>query len=95
MSKIPDVRVPFLGQNLAPVPSVKDLGIILDSNLTFNEHVNKLTSSLISTLCQIRKVRHLFLNPYRKGQDIRTIPFIDFVIFRAFILATSVVTMFT
>ena len=60
MRKIPDVRVPFLGQTLAPVPSVKDLGIILDSNLTFNEHVNTLTSSLISTLCQIRKVRHLF-----------------------------------
>ena len=59
LSKIPDVRVPFLGQNLAPVPVVKDLGIILDSNLTFNEHVNTLTSSLISTLCQISKVRHL------------------------------------
>ena len=27
LSKIPDVRVPFLGQNLAPVPVVKDLGI--------------------------------------------------------------------
>ena len=36
------------------------LGIILDSNLTFNEHVNTLTSSLISTLCQISKIRHLF-----------------------------------
>ena len=41
LSKIPDV--PFLGQNLAPVHSVKDLGIILDSNLTFSEHVNTLT----------------------------------------------------
>ena len=40
--------------------SVKDLGIILDSNLTFNEHVNTLTSSLISILCQISRVRHLF-----------------------------------
>ena len=60
LSKIPDVRVPFLGQNLAPVPLVKDLGIILDSNLTFNEHVKTLTSSLISSVCQISKVRHLF-----------------------------------
>ena len=60
LSKIPDVRVPFLGQNLAPVPLVKDLGFTLDSNLTFNEHVNTLTSSLISNLCQISKVRHLF-----------------------------------
>ena len=60
LSKIPDVRVPFLSQNLAPVPGIKDLGIILDSNLTFNEHVNTLTSSLISTLYQISKVGHLF-----------------------------------
>ena len=60
LSKIPDVRVLFLGKILAPVPLVKDLGIILDSNLTFNEHVNTLTLSLISTLCQISKVRHLF-----------------------------------
>ena len=34
--------------------------IRLDSNLTFNEHVNTLTSSLISILCQISRVRHLF-----------------------------------
>ena len=60
LSKIPDARVPFLGKNLAPVPLVKDLGIILDSNLTFNKHVNTFTSSLISTLCQISKVKHLF-----------------------------------
>ena len=36
------------------------MGIILNSNLTSNEHVNTMTSSLISTLCQISKVRHLF-----------------------------------
>ena len=40
--------------------SVKDLGIILDSNLTFNEQVNTLTLSLIAILCQISRVRHLF-----------------------------------
>ena len=33
---------------------------MLNSNLTSNEHVNTMTSSLISTLCQISKVRHLF-----------------------------------
>ena len=60
LSKVLDIRVPFLGQQLIPVSSVKDLSIILDSNLTFNEHVNTLTSSLISILCQISRVRHLF-----------------------------------
>ena len=38
LSKIPDVRVPFLGQNLAPIPSVKDLGIILDPISTLCPH---------------------------------------------------------
>ena len=52
-SKVLDIRVPFLGKQLIPVSSVKDLGIILDSNLSFNEHVNTLTSSLISILSQI------------------------------------------
>ena len=60
LSKVLDIRVPFLGQHLIPVSSVKDLGIILDSNLTFNEHVNTLISSLISILYQISRVRHLF-----------------------------------
>ena len=50
----------FLAKTLAPVPLVKDLGIILDSNLTFNKHVSTFTSSLISTLCQISKAKHLF-----------------------------------
>ena len=63
LSRAPDIKVPFLGQELVPVPAVKDLGIILDSNLTFNNHVNSLTSSLISTLCQISRVRHLFSEP--------------------------------
>ena len=50
LSKVPLIRVPFLGQDLDPVSSVKDLGIILDSNLTFNDHVISLTSSLLFTL---------------------------------------------
>ena len=39
--------------------SPKDLGIILDSNLNFNDHVTSLSSSLLSTF-QVNRVRHLF-----------------------------------
>ena len=63
LSKVSDIRVPFLDQELTLVSSVKDLGITLDSYLNFNDHVNTLTSSLLSMLCQISRVRHLFTKP--------------------------------
>ena len=58
-----DMSVPFFGQALVPVSSVKYLGIVLNSHLTFNEHFTCLTSSLLSTLCQISGVTHLFSRP--------------------------------
>ena len=39
LSRVSDIRVPFLNQELTPVSSVKDLGITLDSYLTFNNHM--------------------------------------------------------
>ena len=55
--------LPFLDQELTPVSSVKDLGITLDSYLNFNDQVDTLTSSLLSMLCQISRVRQLFTKP--------------------------------
>ena len=54
VSKLPDVTVSFLGQQLCPV------GVTLDSGLTFNNHISSLSSSLLSSLCQISRVHHLF-----------------------------------
>ena len=54
------VTSPYLGQDLVPLTSVKDLGVTLDWNLTFNGNIASLTSSLLSTLVQINRVRHLF-----------------------------------
>lgn len=51
------MSVPFLGQALVSVSFVEDLGIVLDSHLTFNEHVTCLKSSLLSTLYPISRVR--------------------------------------
>ena len=58
--KLPDVTVSFLGQQLCPVLSAKDLAVTLDSGLTFNNHISSLSSSSLSSLCQISRVRHLF-----------------------------------
>ena len=63
LGKVPDIKVPFLDQELTHLSSVKDLGITLDSHLNFKDHVNTLTSSLLSMLCQINRVRHLFTKP--------------------------------
>ena len=52
--------MPFLGQQLIPESSAKDLGVILDSGLTFSSHISSLSSSFLSSLCQISRVRHLF-----------------------------------
>ena len=60
VSKLPDVTVSFLGQQLCPVLSAKDLGVTLDSGLTFNNHISSLSSSLLSSLYQKSRVRHLF-----------------------------------
>ena len=41
----------FLGKELLTVDSVKDLGVVLDSQLSFNEHMSK--------LCMINRISHL------------------------------------
>ena len=35
----------FLGKDIIPVFSAKDLGVILDSHLTYNDHIKNLVSS--------------------------------------------------
>jgi hypothetical protein len=60
LAKVDVPPIQFLGKELTPVPFAKDLGITLDSCLTFNEHTTNLTSKLMGSLCQISRVKHLF-----------------------------------
>jgi hypothetical protein len=48
-----------MGGNLTPVAEVKDLGLLLDSHLTYDKHI-ALSSSCISKLRQIGRVKHNF-----------------------------------
>ena len=57
--KVADIHI-SLSQELVPKPYVTDLGILLDSNLSFNEHTASLVSTLLGTLCRINKIKHLF-----------------------------------
>ncbi|CAB3977808.1 Hypothetical predicted protein [Paramuricea clavata] len=61
LKQIPaDPHIFLLGKKLFPVTSVADLGMTLDSGLTYDEHVTKLVSSCVGSLCQINRARHVF-----------------------------------
>ena len=55
-----NISLNFLNNTIAPVTSVNDLGITLDSNLTYNKHITQLTWECMSKLCQINRVKHCF-----------------------------------
>ena len=50
----------LLGKELEPVTADRDLGVMLDANLTFNEHIVSTASSCMSRLGQINRVKHFF-----------------------------------
>ena len=47
ISKLQDFRLTLLGKELSPVDSVKDLGVVFDSELSFNDHTTKTASSRV------------------------------------------------
>ena len=55
-----EIAIPFLGKAITPVSSAKDLGIILHNNLTYDQHIHQLTSSCMTKICQINRVKNSF-----------------------------------
>ena len=61
LQKLPaDFHVTLLGKKITPSPSARDLGLQVDSILSYDEHVTQTVSSCIGSLCQINRVKHLF-----------------------------------
>ena len=52
--------VTLLGKEILSSCSAKDLGVIVDSRLGFDEHVAEVVSKCTGSLCQINRVKHLF-----------------------------------
>ena len=50
-------HVTLLGKEISPVPSARDLGVILDTFLTYDEHITSVVSKCIASLCQINRVK--------------------------------------
>ena len=57
-SKLHEFRVSLLGKNFFPVQSATDLGVILDPNLPFDDHIKTTVSECIARLAQIDRVKH-------------------------------------
>ena len=49
----------FMGRELIPKHTAKDLGVISDTNLTYDEHITKTVSSCIC-LSQINRTKRVF-----------------------------------
>ena len=59
LSKLPDVRLSFMGKELIPAKVAKDLGVTFDPNLTFHDDIFR-TVSCMSSLAQISRFKHMF-----------------------------------
>ena len=60
LNKVPDsFHVTLLGKENSTVPSARDLGVILDTFLTYDEHITSVVSKCIASLCQINRVKHI------------------------------------
>ena len=55
-----DLSVTFMGRTLTPVDSARDLGVIMDSHLTYDSHISYLVSLCLSKLVQINRVKKNF-----------------------------------
>ena len=60
LSRLDDFKLSLLGKELTPCDSVRDLGIYVDLQLSYDEHISKTLSSCPSRLCQINRVKHVF-----------------------------------
>ena len=49
-----------MGKEIVPTDFAKDLGVILDSCLTYNNHIASTVSSCMARLGQINRVKHAF-----------------------------------
>ena len=55
-----DLSISFMGRTLIPVDSARDLGVIMDSHLTYDSHISYLVSSCLSKLVQVNRVKKSF-----------------------------------
>ena len=60
LPKLQDITLSLLGKDLSPSETAKDLGVLLDPHLSYNNHIIKTVSPCMSSLGQINRVKHAF-----------------------------------
>ena len=55
-----DFKLDFLGKQITPSSSGKDLGVVIDLHLTYDDHIDSIVSSCMGKLCQISRVKDSF-----------------------------------
>ena len=60
VSKVEDFRQNLLGKEITPATVAKDLGVILDPCLTYNDHIASTVPVCMVRLGQINRVKHAF-----------------------------------
>ncbi|CAB4041326.1 Hypothetical predicted protein [Paramuricea clavata] len=55
-----NISISFMGKILEPVDFAKDLGLLMDSHLSYDKHISNLVSSFLYKLCQINRVKNNF-----------------------------------
>ena len=59
LKSLPPLSVTLLGESMEVVPAAKDLGVIVDKYLNYNEHVTKTVSNCFFKLSRINRIKHL------------------------------------
>lgn len=57
-SNLHEFRLSLLGKDISSVQSAKEFGVILDSNLSFNNHMTATVSECIARLAQISRAKY-------------------------------------
>jgi hypothetical protein len=55
-----NISISFMGKILEPVDFAKDLGLLMDSHLSYDKHISNLVLSCLYKLCQINRVKNNF-----------------------------------
>ena len=59
LERLPEnFHITVLDKEIRPVLDAKELGMLLDSRLSYNEQITSVASTCISELCEINRVKH-------------------------------------